>query len=103
MIETTHPEQVAQIAPDRVAVHMADSGETLCYGELVADANRCAGVFTDLCDRRFQAGDWIAMAWASGNRDEALFPDPDTFRIDRKLISLGNGPQSLMLSIFSTP
>jgi cytochrome P450 len=49
----------------------------------------------DLCDRRFQAGDWIAMAWASGNRDEALFPDPDTFRIDRKpnkLISFGNGP-----------
>lgn len=48
-----------------------------------------------LCDRQFRAGDWIAMAWASGNRDEALFPDPDAFRIDRKpnkLISFGNGP-----------
>ena len=49
----------------------------------------------DLCDRQFRAGDWIAMAWASGNRDENLFPDPDVFRIDRKpnkLISFGNGP-----------
>jgi hypothetical protein len=49
----------------------------------------------ELCDREFRAGDWIAMAWASGNRDEALFPDPDAFRIDRKpnkLISFGNGP-----------
>ncbi|MEY4722057.1 MAG: hypothetical protein RIQ46_1782 [Pseudomonadota bacterium] len=49
----------------------------------------------ELCDRQFRAGDWIAMAWASGNRDETLFPDPDAFRIDRKpnkLISFGNGP-----------
>jgi cytochrome P450 len=49
----------------------------------------------DLCERQFQAGDWIAMAWASGNRDEALFPDPEVFRIDRKpnkLIAYGNGP-----------
>lgn len=48
-----------------------------------------------LCDREFRAGDWIAMAWASGNRDETLFPDPDVFRLDRKpnkLISFGNGP-----------
>ncbi|AMK19965.1 cytochrome P450-terp [Sphingobium sp. MI1205] len=28
----------------------------------------------ELCNRQFRAGDWIAMAWASGNRDEALFP-----------------------------
>lgn len=49
----------------------------------------------ELAGRRFLAGDWLAMAWASGNRDEALFPDPDLFRIDRKpnkLISYGNGP-----------
>lgn len=49
----------------------------------------------ELCERQFRAGDWIAMAWASGNRDETLFPDPDVFRIDRKpnkLISYGNGP-----------
>lgn len=46
-------------------------------------------------DTAITQGDWIAMAWASGNRDEALFEDPDTFRIDRKpnkLISYGNGP-----------
>ena len=49
----------------------------------------------ELCGREFRAGDWLAMAWASGNRDEDLFTDPDSFRIDRrpnKLISYGNGP-----------
>jgi cytochrome P450 len=49
----------------------------------------------ELCDRQFRAGDWLAMAWASGNRDETLFPDPEVFRMDRKPnkhISFGNGP-----------
>jgi cytochrome P450 len=26
----------------------------------------------------------MAMAWASGNRDEAVIADPDVFRIDRQ-------------------
>ena len=46
-------------------------------------------------DRQFQKGEWIAMAWASGNRDDEVFEDPDVFRMDRrpnKLISYGNGP-----------
>jgi cytochrome P450 len=34
--------------------------------------------------RAFQKGDWMAMAWASGNRDEAVIADPDVFRIDRQ-------------------
>ncbi|MET0987245.1 MAG: cytochrome P450 [Steroidobacteraceae bacterium] len=46
------------------------------------------------CDRDFRKGDWVAMAWASGNRDDDYVEDPHTFRIDRKpnrLISFGHG------------
>jgi long-chain acyl-CoA synthetase len=48
MLETTHPEQVAQIAPDRIALRMADTGEILRYDDLAADANRQARVFAKL-------------------------------------------------------
>jgi cytochrome P450 len=47
------------------------------------------------CGRDFRAGDWIAMAWGSGNRDESVIEHAQEFRIDRKankLISYGFGP-----------
>lgn len=56
---------------------------------------RSAAQDIELANRQFEKGDWIAMAWSSGNRDEAVFEDPDAFRMDRrpnKLISYGNGP-----------
>jgi cytochrome P450 len=56
---------------------------------------RSAAADVEFCDRSFRRGDWIAMAWASGNRDEQVFDDPFSFRVDRKpnrLISFGHGP-----------
>lgn len=44
---------------------------------------------------RLRAGARIAILPASANRDERVFPDPDTFDLDRdttKLISFGRGP-----------
>lgn len=40
-------------------------------------------------------GDWIMLCYGSGNRDEAVFDDPNTFRVDRSsnpLLSFGFGP-----------
>lgn len=34
-----------------------------------------------------KAGDSIYMCWQAGNRDPEVFPDPDTFRLDRGQIS----------------
>lgn len=35
-------------------------------------------------DRKLSAGDRITLIWASANRDEAVFGDPDEFRLDRE-------------------
>jgi cytochrome P450 len=39
---------------------------------------------TTLHGRTLRAGDKIALAFGSGNRDERKFPDPDRFDIDRR-------------------
>ena len=37
----------------------------------------------DLCGRRLREGDRVLMLYQSANRDEAVFDEPDRFRIDR--------------------
>ena len=74
-MHTTHPQEVALVAPDRIALRMADTDEVLRYGELVATANRIAHLFADMGLRH---GDVIAcllqngpdlwcVAWAAKN------------------------------------
>jgi hypothetical protein len=37
----------------------------------------------ELAGHRFEPGDRLSLLWASANRDEAVFGDPDEFRTDR--------------------
>lgn len=37
----------------------------------------------ELGGRRLEAGERVTLLWASANRDEAVFGDPDEFRLDR--------------------
>lgn len=49
---------------------------------------------TEVQGRSFRAGERVGLAWASGNRDEAVYDAPDAFRIDRdqpSLMSFGAG------------
>jgi hypothetical protein len=39
---------------------------------------------TEFAGRDMKAGDWLMLCYASGNRDEAVFKDPQAFRVDRK-------------------
>jgi cytochrome P450 len=50
----------------------------------------------ELGGRRIEPGEPIALAYASANRDEAMFDDPDSFRLDRpnvrEHLAFGRGP-----------
>ena len=49
---------------------------------LIANRRRTTREVT-VADRRIPAGERIMVLWASANRDEAVFGDPDEFRLDR--------------------
>ena len=55
---------------------------------------RSASADTQLRGRQIQAGDWLMLCYASGNRDEDVFPHSDAFDIDRtpnRQLAFGNG------------
>ena len=50
---------------------------------------------TEISGHRVKKGDKVLIYWTSANRDDAEFPDPDTFDLDRpnnRHLSFGAGP-----------
>lgn len=45
---------------------------------------RTAMADTVVGDQEIARGEWLMLCYASANRDETIFPDPDAFRVDRK-------------------
>jgi hypothetical protein len=55
---------------------------------------RSATADAEVGGQRIEKGEWLWLAYPSGNRDEAVFEDPDAFRIDRspnKHLAFGYG------------
>jgi len=55
---------------------------------------RTATADTEFAGRRLKKGDWLMLCYASGNRDEAVFEEPQEFRVDRgpnKHLAFGYG------------
>jgi hypothetical protein len=55
---------------------------------------RSASADTELRGRKIKQGDWLMLCYASGNRDEDIFPNADTFDIDRtpnRQLAFGSG------------
>ena len=68
--------------------------EAIRYTTPVKTFMRSAAQATELRGRQLQNNDWIMLCYASGNRDEEIFADPDRFNIDRtpnRQLAFGNG------------
>ncbi|QGZ95900.1 cytochrome P450 [Terricaulis silvestris] len=68
--------------------------ESIRWATPVKTFMRSASADTELRGRQIKENDWLMLCYASGNRDEEVFPNPDTFDIDRKpnrQLAFGNG------------
>ena len=57
--------------------------EMLRWATPVRNMNRTATCDAEVHGQQVREGDRILLLYPSGNRDESVFEDPDTFRIDR--------------------
>jgi len=76
------PEQWDRLHRDRSLVPSAVE-EVLRHAATTPYNRRTATADTTLGGQRIAAGDKVTLWWASANRDEAVFDEPDRFRIDR--------------------
>jgi cytochrome P450 len=77
-----HPEQFAKLQKDPSLVHLA-ADEIVRFATPVNHFSRTATRDYELRGQKIEAGDSVALFYASANRDEEVFPDGDAFRIDR--------------------
>lgn len=58
--------------------------ESLRFNTSAQRFKRCVTQDTELHGQVMKAGDFVMLAYGSANRDERMFPDPDTYDITRK-------------------
>jgi cytochrome P450 len=89
-----HPEILAQLRerpeliPEAVEELLRLDGSFVCIG-------RTARHDAELVGNPVKAGERVIMFWASANRDETEFPNPDAFDLDRERnrhVAFGAGP-----------
>ncbi len=88
-----HPDQLAAIRAD-LALLPAAIEEMLRYEPAVLQFRRTATTAYRLGGRDIAEGDKVVVYFASANRDETVFPDPDRFDIRRSPnphLSFGHG------------
>ncbi len=76
------PETWRKLRDDRSLVEGAIE-ETLRYDSPVQMLTRRATRDLEIDGRKIHEGDPVAVAFAAANRDPAMFPDPDTFSLQR--------------------
>lgn len=77
-----HPDQLARLKAD-FGLMSSFIDEAIRWTTPVKHFMRSAAADTGLGGRRIRQGDWLMLCYASANRDEAVFENPDAFRIDR--------------------
>lgn len=78
-----NPDQFAKVKADLSLIPgMVD--ESIRWMTPVKHFMRSATEDTELGGKKIAKGDWLWLAYPSGNRDEDVFDNPDAFQIDRK-------------------
>lgn len=89
-----HPGQWATLKTGAVSIESAGE-EVLRWTTPTMHFGRAATADVEVRGQQILAGDLVTMWFASGNRDEEVFPEPDRFDLSRspnKHVALGYGP-----------
>lgn len=78
----THPAVQRRLREDTACLEAATDEILRMHAPLVANRRRTTAPVT-IAGREIPAGERLMVLWASANRDEDVFGDPDEFRLDR--------------------
>lgn len=78
-----HPEDLAYLREDPKRITLA-SEEFFRYYMPLTHIGRVCPVATNVLGAEVPAGGRVSLGWASANRDESVFAQAETFKIDRK-------------------
>ena len=93
------PEQRALLEQDFDGLIKPAMEEFVRWASPVMTFRRTATQDTVLRDQEIKEGEWVMLMYSSGNRDERVFTDPDTFDIQRKPnnhVGFGGGGPALL-------
>jgi cytochrome P450 len=97
-----HPDQRARLGADLEALLPTAVEEMLRYTSPVVNFRRTAMADTMIGEQEIQAGEKVVMFYGSGNRDAAVFNQPDEFDVGRDPnphLAFGGGGAHLCLGL----
>lgn len=92
LLENPDAQRALRADPTRIAGAV---DELLRWWTPVMTFRRTATTDVEVAGRRIRASDKVVVSFASANRDEAVFPDPDRLDLDRNAkahLAFGHGP-----------
>jgi cytochrome P450 len=98
-----YPEQRALLERDFDGHIKAAVEEFVRWASPVMTFRRTATRDTVLRDQEINAGDWVMLMYSSGNRDERVFTNPNTFDIRRRPnphVAFGGGGPHFCMGAF---
>ena len=78
-----NPEELAKVKADLSLISTLVE-ESIRWTTPVKTFMRTVAADTEFAGRSMKKGDWLMLCYASGNRDEAVFDQPQAFHADRK-------------------